>query len=136
MGSLQAMMLILRIASLIRKNKSNEKSITILVEEPELNLHPALQSKLTELFHYVNRKYKFKFIVETHSEYIIRKSQVFVNKEKYGNSESINPNPFKVYYYPLDEPVYEMRYREDGKFIDEFKTGFIDVSSDLTFEIL
>ena len=136
MGSLQAMMLILRIASLIRKNKKDKKNVTILVEEPELNLHPALQSKLTNLFHEVNMKYGFKFIIETHSEYIIRKSQVLVNKENYDDSESINPNPFKVFYYPIDEPVYEMRYKEDGKFIDQFKTGFLDVSSDLTFEIL
>ena len=60
MGSLQAMVLILNVASLIRINKKDKKAVTLLVEEPELNLHPALQSKLTEFFHDVNKEYGFK----------------------------------------------------------------------------
>tara|TARA_B110000902_G_scaffold33974_1_gene36146 strand:+ start:6007 stop:7824 length:1818 start_codon:yes stop_codon:yes gene_type:complete len=136
MGSLQAMVLILKIASLIRINKKEKKALTLLVEEPELNMHPALQSKLTDFFHEVNKEYGFNFIVETHSEYIIRKSQVLVNKNKYGDKDSLNPNPFKTYYFPVSDKPYEMRYRKDGKFMDEFKKGFFEVSSDLAFDIL
>ncbi|MCK0179674.1 AAA family ATPase [Flavobacteriaceae bacterium S0862] len=136
MGSLQAMMLILRVASLIRSNKKHKKTITLLVEEPELNLHPALQSKLTEFFHELNKKYKLNFIIETHSEYIIRRSQVFTKKEEYGDKDSLNPNPFKTFYFPIDDSPYEMRYRKDGAFMDEFRKGFFEVSSDLAFDIL
>ena len=140
MGSLQAMLLILRVASLIKLNqdKKNKKDITILVEEPELNLHPALQSKLTDFFHEVNKKYGFNFIVETHSEYMIRKSQVLTKTQEYGGLDSLNPNPFKVFYFPVNliEPPYEMKYRNDGKFMNDFKPGFFDVSSDLAFDIL
>ena len=138
MGSLQAMTLILKIASLIRLNKKNKKFITVLVEEPELNLHPALQSKLTDFFHEVNIKYGFNFLVETHSEYMIRKSQVLTNSQEYGDLHSLNPSPFSVYYFPVDlkEPPYEMKYRKDGKFMNDFKPGFFDVSSNLAFDIL
>ena len=136
MGSLQAMVLILNVASLIKINEKETKAVTLLVEEPELNLHPALQSKLTEFFHEVNKKYGFNFIVETHSEYMIRKSQVLVNENEYGNQDSLNPNPFKTYYFPVSDKPYEMRYRKDGKFKDEFKKGFFEVSSDLAFDIL
>ena len=136
MGSLQAMVLILNVASLIRINKKEKKSLTLLVEEPELNLHPALQSKLTEFFHEVNKEYGFNFIIETHSEYVIRKSQVLVNENEYSNQDSLNPNPFKTYYFPVSDKPYEMRYRKDGKFKDEFKKGFFEVSSDLAFDIL
>jgi len=136
MGSLQAMLLILRVASLVRINKKDKKTITLLVEEPELNLHPALQSKLTEFFHEVNKEFGFNFIVETHSEYMIRKSQVFTHIEEYGDKDSLNPNPFKTFYFPVDDSPYEMRYRKDGAFVDEFRKGFFDVSSDLAFDIL
>ena len=136
MGSLQAMVLILNVASLIKINEKETKAVTLLVEEPELNLHPALQSKLTEFFHEVNKKYGFNFIIETHSEYMIRKSQVLVNENEYGNQDSLNPNPFKTYYFPVSDKPYEMRYRKDGKFKDEFKKGFFEVSSDLAFDIL
>ena len=136
MGSLQAMVLILNVASLIKINEKEKKAVTLLVEEPELNLHPALQSKLTEFFHEVNKKYGFNFIIETHSEYMIRKSQVLVNENEYGNQDSLNPNPFKTYYFPVSDKPYEMRYRKDGKFKDEFKKGFFEVSSDLAFDIL
>jgi predicted ATPase len=121
---------------LIRKNKKDKKNITILVEEPELNLHPALQSKLTDLFHEANGKYNFKLIIETHSEYIIRRSQGIVNSEDYGASDSINPNPFKVFYYPLTDPIYEMKYDEEGKFINEFGPGFFDEARRLTRKLL
>jgi len=141
MGSLQVMTLILRIASIIReKKKINRKNkvFTILVEEPELNLHPNLQSQLTEFFHEVYSVYGFNFLIETHSEYIIRKSQVIVNKENYSNLSDLDSNPFKVYYFPVkksDSP-YLMDYREDGKFSNEFRPGFFDISSDLAFDIL
>jgi predicted ATPase len=136
MGTLQAMMLILKIAGLIRSNKKQTKTQIVLVEEPELNLHPASQSLLTEFFHDVYTKFNIRFIIETHSEYMIRKSQSFVKDQNYGGKESMNPNPFKTYYFPLDSTPYEMRYREDGKFLDEFQSGFFDVNSQLVINLL
>lgn len=136
MGSLQAMMLILRVASLIRKSKNSDQQFTLIVEEPELNLHPALQSKLTEFFHQVNRDKGFKFIVETHSEYVIRKSQSLGVNEDYFSNQNINPNPFRVYYFHKENGPYMMEYRKDGKFKNEFGPGFFDESANLAFEIL
>ena len=136
MGTLQAMMLILKIAGLIRLNKRRNKTQIVLVEEPELNLHPASQSLLTDFFHEVYTKFQIRFIIETHSEYMIRKSQVLVKGQKYSNLNSMNPNPFKVYYFPIIDSFYEMRYREDGKFIDEFQSGFFDINSGLVMNIL
>ena len=136
MGSLQAMMLILRVASLIRRTKNSPRNVTLIVEEPELNLHPALQSKLTSFFHNVNKYYGFKFIIETHSEYMIRQSQLLGLKNQYFGDQILTNNPFKVYYFHKDEGPYEMIYREDGKFKNEFGSGFFDEASNLVFEIL
>lgn len=136
MGSLQLMLLILRIATLIGKFEKSTKGINLIVEEPELNLHPALQSKLADFFYTVNDKYGIKFIVETHSEYIVRKSQVIGLEEDLFSKQESNPNPFKVYYFHMDEGPYEMPYDEKGKFIKEFGTGFTDVSRKLTRKLL
>ena len=136
MGSLQAMVLILNVASLIRINKKDKKAVTLLVEEPELNLHPALQSKLTEFFHDVNKEYGFNFIVETHSEYMIRKAQLLAIEEDYIKNQDINPNPFKIVYFHKEEGPYEMEFTEQGKFKKDFGPGFYNEASDISIEII
>lgn len=55
---------------------------TILLEEPEIHLHPLAQSVLAELFVEVSKKRKVQFIVETHSEHLFRRMQTLVAKEK------------------------------------------------------
>lgn len=54
---------------------------TVLLEEPEIHLHPLAQSMLAELFVDVSKKRKVQFIVETHSEHLFRRLQTLVAKE-------------------------------------------------------
>jgi predicted ATPase len=135
MGSLQIMMLILKVATIMRKHKGTINNVTIIVEEPELNLHPEFQGKLTDFFHDVNKDHQISFIIETHSEYLIRKSQNIVVKESYTDEEGLNPNPFKVFYFDLENGPYQMKYRNDGRFTNEFGTGFFDVNTNLIFDL-
>lgn len=55
---------------------------TILLEEPEIHLHPLAQSVLAELFSLVSKKRKVQFIVETHSEHLFRRMQTLVARQK------------------------------------------------------
>lgn len=55
---------------------------TILLEEPEIHLHPLAQSVLAELFVEVSKRRKVQFIVETHSEHLFRRMQTLVAKQK------------------------------------------------------
>jgi len=55
---------------------------TVLLEEPEIHLHPLAQSVLAELFVEVSKTRKVQFIVETHSEHLFRRMQTLVAKEK------------------------------------------------------
>ncbi|WP_435248843.1 AAA family ATPase [Vibrio sp. nBUS_14] len=55
---------------------------TIILEEPEIHLHPLAQSLLAELFVEVSRKRKVQFIVETHSEHLFRRMQTLVATNK------------------------------------------------------
>jgi predicted ATPase len=134
MGSLQAMMFILQLATIIRKHKDTLKNVTVIVEEPELNLHPEFQGKLADFFHDVNKEYHINFIIETHSEYLIRKSQNILVKEDYTNDEGLNPNPFKLHYFDIVNGPYEMKYMDNGKFDRKFGKGFFDYADDLEVE--
>ena len=139
-GTIQLTTLLVRILSIIQKYTNEDRLLLpkvlpiILVEEPEQNLHPALQSKLADLFYSVYKKCGVRFIIETHSEYLVRKSQVIV-KEKIGK----NGNPFSVYYFDTQNtktPYYQMEYRPDGNFSNEFGTGFFDDANKLLYDIL
>lgn len=136
MGSIQVMILILQLATIISQYKDTTQGNLVMIEEPELNLHPKLQSLLADLFSYMNKEYGLRFLVETHSEYLIRRTQVLVAGCNYKDEKDLlDDNKFAVYYFPSDGIPYEMRYRTDGKFSNEFGTGFFDEAANLAFEI-
>lgn len=150
MGSIQLMILLLRLATILREYEPQNivaleesdqlRYPTIIIEEPEQNLHPKVQSQLADLFLYLNKEYHCKFVVETHSEYLIRKTQVLVSKENFEDNFSMKENnPFMVYYFDGEDekkPYYPMEYRTDGNFSNEFGTGFFDAATKLLYEIL
>ena len=142
MGSIQLMILLFRIATKMAEagiGYGGKNVISLLIiEEPEQNLHPMLQSELADFFFSLNKDYGFQFIIETHSEYLIRKSQVLVAKEHFASQEELlKESPFKVIYFPGDGKLpYDMLYRPDGKFANEFGHGFFDEASNLVFDIL
>jgi hypothetical protein len=110
---------------------------TIAIEEPEVHLHPNYQSLLADMFYDAFIKYNINFIIETHSEYLIRRSQVIVAERKYeSNAEVEKECPFQTYYVPNGGLPYALGYRKDGKFQEKFGSGFYDEASNLAFEIL
>lgn len=134
MGSIQLMILLMKIGTFIVKYRMSRIKPLIVIEEPEQNLHPGLQSSLALLFYEVNKKYGFKFVIETHSEYLVRRTQVLVAEKNY-SERTLYRNPFKVYYFPQDSTPYDMIYRTNGKFQNEFGKGFFDEAANLAFEI-
>lgn len=65
---------------------SGRKKITI-IDEPEIHLHPKLQSQLAEFFYKMSLLHP-NIIIETHSEYLIEKLIYF--KIKYSSINNIN----------------------------------------------
>lgn len=111
---------------------------TIAIEEPEIHLHPSYQSKLAEMFAEAYRKYNIHFIIETHSEYLIRKLQTFVAHKKI---ESIDVSICYVYskddyVSPSDSRVKHLPIKEDGNLADSFGTGFFDEADNLSVELM
>ena len=118
----------------MRKYKQTQYKPLIAFEEPEQNMHPNWQSHLAEIFDEVRQK-EFRVLVETHSEYIIRKSQVQVAQMQFADQDDLNENcPISTYYFPTEEKPYKMKYRTDGNFENDFDTGFYDVAADLAFQ--
>lgn len=150
MGSIQLMVLLFRLAITLPKRKiiNNSDDVSILppdgkvfiIEEPEQNLHPNLQSKLAFLFYKLNKDYGFRFIVETHSEYLIRKSQVIVGGENYVSEEELREkNPFRVYFFNKENkhtPYIHMKYRRNGLFDRPFGEGFYDEAGNSQLQLM
>lgn len=126
MGAIQMMTLLLHLSSLMRKYKGNRNKPLIVFEEPEQNMHPNWQSHLADIFEEV-RKMGFRILVETHSEYMIRKSQVQVADMHFADQGDIDDNcPIATYYFPTDDAPYNMRYMPSGNFEKHFGEGFFD----------
>lgn len=127
-GSIHLFILLLQVALAQKKNGNT----MILVEEPEQNLHPALQSKLADLFCEVNMETegKVRFAVETHSEYLVRRMQVITAENVYKGQKTIDEmnEIFKVYYFPEEGLPYDMKFKENGHFERKFGPGFFDVA--------
>lgn len=116
------------------KDGYNERFIC--VEEPENHLHPKFQSLLAEMFVEAYQKYNIHFIIETHSEYLIRKLQVMVaDKENALTSDDVSLN----YVEKNEEGVShnrQIKIKEDGSLSEPFGKGFYDEADDLTMELL
>ena len=143
-GVAQVLPIILKIGSLISQSDP-EPSISryyynssiVIVEEPETNLHPALQSKLADMFVECYKKYNIQFIVETHSEYFVRKLQYLTAKKEFSANDSV------IYYFndPNNIPAGETQVKkieilEDGSLSDDFGSGFFDEAANWELELL
>lgn len=109
---------------------------TICVEEPEVHLHPKYQSLLAEMFVEAYQKYNIHFIIETHSEYLIRKLQVMVADKE----NTLCPKDVSLNYIEKDENGISTNRKieilEDGRLGEPFGPGFFDESKTLVMEML
>lgn len=136
LGAQRLFELVIGIAKIIHHYGKVKKAFKplILVEEPEAHIHPALQAQLADFFYSVNLEYNLRPVIETHSEYIIRRTQAL--GIRYGLfTQQFSQNPFNVSYFDLIEGPYSMKYLNEGSFDRDFGSGFYNVVDDISMEI-
>lgn len=131
-GAIQTFLLLLRMATIIFDGRRHS---TVVIEEPEQNLHPALQSRLADFFCDVSDKGQCQLLIETHSEYLVRRIQLIV-QEKFCRTDMTGDNQFKVFYFPESGEPYDMSLLKTGEFERHFGKGFYDEASTLHREFL
>lgn len=105
-----------------------EEDDVIILEQPELHLHPRVQSRLADFFVTMNALGK-QCIVETHSEYLINRLRYLVAKS---DDRKIADDTL-IYFVEKEagHSVYrEITINEYGK-IDEWPKGFFDEGENL-----
>ena len=115
-------------------NKTNTKFI--ILEEPESNLHPSLQSKLANLISEIYSLTNVNLIIETHSEYLIRKLQYLVAIKKVDQSK-ISINYFSMAQQKKQQYIQTKLINIDsnGTLTDEFGPGFYDEANNLSIDL-
>lgn len=106
----------------------------LIIEEPEANLHPNLQSMLANVFVEAFYRFKLQFLIETHSEYFIRKLQhLTATKVIPTNFTAIHYIESNIY---ADPKSYQIEILNDGGINRTFGEGFFDEAINLQFELL
>jgi len=96
---------------------------TVLIEQPEVHIHPRLQTELGDLFIESVRDFGNRFIVETHSEHLMLRLQRRIREGK------LKPGEVSVLYVDRSEDgsiCLQLRLDEEGDFIDHWPDGFFD----------
>jgi predicted ATPase len=105
----------------------------IAIEQPELHVHPALQTELADLFIQSAKERGNRFLIETHSEHLIlrvmkRIRQTFEGKLPEGKPP-ITPDDVCILYVEPGEDgsiVREMPLNERGELIKGWPGGFFE----------
>lgn len=138
-GNIQIFKILLLVGAIFR---NMYHSSTIILEEPELNLHPSMQSKLADLILGIKDFWPIKmnvirgsgirFIIETHSEYLIRRLQILAIQNK------LDSDKIGITYFPteMDQDPYNININTDGSLDKNFGPGFFDEASNHTLELI
>ncbi|WP_282773625.1 AAA family ATPase [Phaeodactylibacter xiamenensis] len=138
-GITQLLPVILSIAQksrLLDETEVNSHRDIFFIEEPESNLHPALQSKLADFFYDAYQTFNAQFVLESHSEYLVRKLQYLVAKGKMKSEDTVIHYLYDPDAIPEGEPqLKKIRIEANGQLSDSFGRGFFDEADLLAMDL-
>lgn len=98
-----------------------KKGDVLMIENPEIHLHPAAQARLGEFFSTVIKS-GIQLLIETHSENLIQKLQYEVFKG------SLDLDSVIIYYKKgATDPFFRMQIQSNGRLDPDFPEGFFDI---------
>lgn len=105
----------------------------IIIENPEIHLHPKAQSNLAEFLAFISSK-GIQLIIETHNDHIINRIRYEVFKQQIASESVI------IHYKNSKQPFQTIRITDKGKFVgengaNEFPSGFYDATLQEIFKI-
>ena len=98
----------------------------ILVEQPEIHLHPKMQSRLADLLVQSCIQNGNTLLVETHSEHILHRAQRRIRE---GHGTGLTNDDVSVFFVTSDSGVAEILHlplQENGDLTDPWPDGFFD----------
>lgn len=115
---------------------SSEQNNLLIIENPEVHLHPKAISKLAEFFVFLAEA-GIQVLIETHSEHIINKMRWAIFKEK------ISEQNIQIYYREhVEKDFTSLNINKRGKYTDKdgqitkFPKGFFDSDLDELLEVM
>ncbi|MBI9055467.1 MAG: AAA family ATPase [Bacteroidales bacterium] len=106
-----------------------EKNITLLIEQPELHLHPAMQAQLADAFilateHAKSNDVNLKLIIETHSSVIINRIGRRVIEKKL-DSSAVSVTLFQLDAELKNSTIKSTNFNENGVLVN-WPIGFFE----------
>lgn len=75
---------------------------TVIIEQPEIHLHPSVQSYLADIFIDAIKKRNIQLIIESHSEHLLRRLQLRIAENKIKHDDT------KLYFCSMNEDHSEL----------------------------
>lgn len=98
------------------------KGDILLIENPEIHLHPGSQARVGEFLSFIAHS-GIQLIVETHCEHLIHRVGYEIYKKRLSSEEATI-----LYKGAVQEPFEVIGFELDGKFAIDFPEGFFDAT--------
>jgi len=107
---------------------SAEEGSTLIIEQPELHLHPKMQTRLTDFFVAISQSGR-QCIIETHSEHIINALRYRIARTENPDDEKL-ANSVQIYFVEKDKEgsLFKSITMDKYAYISDWPDGFFDES--------
>jgi predicted ATPase len=95
----------------------------LLIEQPEIHLHPKAQATLGDLLMEVVKAGDRQVIVETHSEHLLARIQRRIAEQKFSHEQ------VAIYYFeptPSGTKIHRLELDEYGQLVEPIPEGFFE----------